>query len=110
VSLIGLQHAAATFGTLLQLAAPLHDGHAAAAMLVGCRHTGYSAHFVLLENRLSESAEWPKSVRLNTIMCFDDRCSLKNSSRKLTLILAFFNTLIAIALLVLGGVYTNALQ
>jgi hypothetical protein len=43
-------------------------------------------------------------------MCFDDRCSLKNSSRKLTLILAFFNTLIAIALLVLGGVYTNALQ
>jgi hypothetical protein len=47
VSPMGLQHAAATFGTLLQLEAPLHtsNGHAAAAMLVGCKHTGYSAHY-----------------------------------------------------------------
>jgi hypothetical protein len=43
-------------------------------------------------------------------MCFDGQCSVKNGSRRLTLLLSFFNSLVAIALLVLGGVYTSALQ
>ena len=43
-------------------------------------------------------------------MCFDDHCTMKNGCRKLTLFLSFFNTVLAIALLSLGGVYTSALQ
>ena len=43
-------------------------------------------------------------------MCFGEECSLKNGSRRLTIFLGFFNSLLAIALLILGGVYTNALQ
>ena len=48
----------------------------------------------------------------NADMCWnsDESCTLKNGNRRVTLFLSFFNTLLAIALLALGGVYTSALQ
>jgi hypothetical protein len=88
----------------------LHCAAAAGPLFPRLTFLTISSHSILACCTFFRGAELVALPHSSAEMCFGEECSLKNGSRRLTIFLGFFNSLLAIALLILGGVYTNALQ